>query len=463
MNRIEDNVKDYAHSLGIEIVGVAGPDQLHGPPSTDAGYVLRGGKSCVVFAVPLNVESIDDFFSKKDKTHHNIDKMKQSQFTNRSSVKIAEFLESEGFRTKAVMTNMVYRRGLNLKTMNPHPDFSLRLAAIAAGVAGQGLSGNVVTERYGASVYLGAVVTDALFKSDPMMPPRYVMDEICSRCKICNQACPPKMFVSEKEEYLLMNGQLLPRGFRRDLAYCNINCFGLHSVSDDHKWSSWGSHVISDYLSRIPESDGKNIKKAFFDKMFSAGDSGSRFTTLKTFTSKVWPEDLFTRDKLGKEIDDYPKDELERRKIRRDDLKRYTGVEVDDPEVNTCGNCAQVCAGADIAESARRLTMLRQSGLVVKKGDGSHAVVRTFEETQEIRNSDPYVIDTRQNIKESLITTKHGIFGMLGFEPKGLIQNFFYQRRLKKAIAEQQPEDRLAKLKEDRSAAGPRLLDEMVA
>jgi hypothetical protein len=52
---------------------------------------------------------------------------------------------------------------------------------------------------------------------------------------------------------------------------------------------------------------------------------------------------------------------------------------------------------------------------------------------------------------------------MFGFEPKGLIQNFFYQRRLKKAIAEQQPEDRMAKLKEDRSAAGPKLLDEMVA
>jgi hypothetical protein len=228
---------------------------------------------------------------KKDKTHHNIDKMKKSQFTNRSSVKIAEFLKSQGFEAKAVVTNMVYRRVLNLKTKKPHPDFPLRLAAIAAGIAGQGLSGNVVTERYGASVYLGAVVTDALFKSDPMMPPRYVTDEICSRCKICNQAYPAKMFISDKEEYVLMNGQLLPRGFRRDVAYCNINCFGLHSVSDDHKWSSWGSHVISDYLDGIPESDGKNINKAFFDKFSSAGDSGSRYTTLKTFTSKVWPED----------------------------------------------------------------------------------------------------------------------------------------------------------------------------
>jgi hypothetical protein len=65
MNGIEDKVKDYAKSLGIEIVGVAGPDQLDGPPSTDAGYVVKGGKSCVALAVPLGVESIYDFFSKK--------------------------------------------------------------------------------------------------------------------------------------------------------------------------------------------------------------------------------------------------------------------------------------------------------------------------------------------------------------------------------------------------------------
>ncbi len=67
---IENQVKDYAKSLGIEVVGVAGPDQLDGPPSTDVSYVLRGGNSCVMFAVPLTVGSIYDFFAKKNKTHH---------------------------------------------------------------------------------------------------------------------------------------------------------------------------------------------------------------------------------------------------------------------------------------------------------------------------------------------------------------------------------------------------------
>ncbi len=164
--------------------------------------------------------------------------------------------------------------------------------------------------------------------------------------------------------------------------------------------------------------------------------SGSRFQMLTTFVSKVWPEELFTKDKLGKEMEDYP-------------------------EVNTCGNCAQVCAGADITESAKRLKILRQSGMVVKRGDGSHVVVKTFVEAQEIRKKDPHVIGIRQKIKEQLLSAKYALVSMFGFEPKGLIQNFFYQKRLKKAITEKQPEDRMATLAEDRSAAGTKLLEEL--
>ena len=56
---------------------------------------------------------------------------------------------------------------------------------------------------------------------------------------------------------------------------------------------------------------------------------------------------------------------------------------------------------------------------------------------------------------------KYALGNLFGIEPKGLIQNYFYQKRLKAAIAEQQPEDRMASLKEDRSAAGTRLLEEI--
>lgn len=454
MESLENKIKEFVKSLGVDLVGVAGPDQLNGPPSTDANFILKGGKSCVTFAIPMDVDAIYDFFSKKGKTYRNIAKMKGEQQTNRIALKIEKYIKAQGYKAKMVMMNTVYRKTLNLKNSKPEPDFSHRFAAMACGIAGQGLSGNVVTEKYGAAVYLGSVITDAVLKSDPMMPTRYMMDEVCARCGICYQACPLKMFVADKEEYILLNDQLIPRGHRRDINYCNINCFGLHSVADNKKWSSWGSHVIEDYLDGVPESNGKNIANDFFGKMASAGDSGSRYEHITSFSSKIWPEELFTRDKLGKEIEDYPVDELERKKVRSDDMKKYIGVSVEDADTTTCGQCALVCAGLDIDESARRLKTLRESGIVVKKGDGSHAVVKTFEEAMEIRKIDPYIIGPGRRMKEALKSLKMGIKKNFGFEPIGLIQNYFYQKKMKKAIEEQQPVDKLAQLKIERSKTG---------
>ncbi|MCP4577180.1 MAG: hypothetical protein GY846_12935, partial [Deltaproteobacteria bacterium] len=74
MESLENKIKDFVRSLGVDVVGVAGPDQLNGPPSTDANFILKGGKSCVTFAIPMDVDAIYDFFSKKGKTYRNIAK-----------------------------------------------------------------------------------------------------------------------------------------------------------------------------------------------------------------------------------------------------------------------------------------------------------------------------------------------------------------------------------------------------
>jgi len=69
----------------------------------------------------------------------------------------------------------------------------------------------------------------------------------------------------------------------------------------------------------------------------------------------------------------------------------------------------------------------------------------------EIRKNDPYIIDKVTQIKEKLKAAKLGISKMFGLDLKGNIQNVFYQRKLKRAIQEQRPEDKLAKLKLEKS------------
>ena len=57
---LEEKIKDYVHSLGVEVVGLAGPERLDGPPSLDPTYTLKGAKSIVSMAVPMESEAIHD-------------------------------------------------------------------------------------------------------------------------------------------------------------------------------------------------------------------------------------------------------------------------------------------------------------------------------------------------------------------------------------------------------------------
>jgi hypothetical protein len=62
---------ELAGCYGASAVGVATIDTLAGgPPSTDLTYVLPAARSAISFAVPLNQDDIDLWFSKKSHSKH---------------------------------------------------------------------------------------------------------------------------------------------------------------------------------------------------------------------------------------------------------------------------------------------------------------------------------------------------------------------------------------------------------
>ena len=264
MSRIEEDIKSFLKKQGVSVAGIAGPERLDGPPSLDPTYTMRGAKSIVSIAMPMNVEAIYDFLSKKTPVTHNTDQLIANQKIHHIAKRLADYLNDRGFSARAVPTNNNYRRSPDV--YSTHPDFSHRFGAIVSGIAGQGMSGNVMTREYGAAVYLSTVVTDAVLKSDPLLPPRYFIDQYCKKCLICDKACPAKMFEMEKEEYVLLNGELHPRGKRRSIDLCNASCFGLHSLSPDKKFSSWGRHWISSWVGREPNPEKENIRKKLLVK-----------------------------------------------------------------------------------------------------------------------------------------------------------------------------------------------------
>jgi len=195
MTSIEENIRSFLKDQGVRVIGIAGPERLDGPPSLDPAYTMRGAKSIVCFALPMDVDAIYDFLSKKTPVTQNTDQLIGNQKIHHIAKRLADYLDDRGFRARAVPTNNNYRRSLDV--YSTHPDFSHRFGAIVSGIAGQGMSGNVMTREYGAAVYLTTVVTDAVLKSDPLLPPRYFIDQYCKKCLVCDKSCPAKMFEME--------------------------------------------------------------------------------------------------------------------------------------------------------------------------------------------------------------------------------------------------------------------------
>ena len=381
----------------------------------------------------MNVNAIYDFLSKKTPVTHNNDQLICNQKIHHIAKRLADHLGDLGVRARAVSTNNNYRRSLDV--YSTHPDFSHRFGAIVSGIGGQGMSGNVMTKEFGAAVYLSTVVTDAVLKSDPLLPPRYFIDQYCKKCLICDKACPAKMFEMDKEEYVLLNGELHPRGKHRSIDLCNASCFGLHSLSPDKKFSSWGRHWISGWVGREPDPQKENIRKKLLIKGGSVGDSTVRYKLIRSIGYKLHPEEWIDDWKIVRRYEDLPQDDLEQRKVQSGLIKKYLDISIADPNVLTCGQCALVCVPT-IQESAKRLKLLREGGIVVPGKDGRLIVVKTFEEARKIREQYPFRISRVQMLSDSLQSAALWTWFYFGIEPRSIIKNWLYNKKLKRAVSE---------------------------
>jgi len=431
MGALEEDIRKFLKDQGISVMGMAGPERLEGPPSLDPSYTMRGAKSIVCFAMSMNVEAIYDFLSKKTPVTHNTDQLIANQKIHHIATRLAAYIKTMGHRARAVPTNNNYRRSPDV--FATHPVFSHRFGAIASGIGAQGMSGNVMTREHGAAVYLSTVVTDAVLESDPLIPARYFVDNYCKKCLICDKACPAKMFEMDKEEYVLLNGELHARGKRRDIDLCNASCFGLHGLAPDRTFSSWGLHWITSWIGREPDPMRENIRLKLQKKGGAVGDSTDRYRLIRSLGFKLHPEEWIDDWKIVRRYEDLPEDELEQRKVQSGLIRKYLGINITNTNVLTCGQCALVC-GPDIRESAKRLKLLREGGIVVTGKDGRTVVARTFEEAAAIRKQYPLRVPRSRMLSDSLrsIFMWHRLY--FGIEPVATVRNWLYQRKLKRAV-----------------------------
>ncbi|MBI5506693.1 MAG: hypothetical protein HY899_18040 [Deltaproteobacteria bacterium] len=429
--RLEEKIKAFVRSQGVDVVGIAGPDRLDGPPSLDPTYTMKSARSIVSLVLPMDVEAIDDFLGKKSYVPHNLDQIKKNQQMNRVTELTAGYIRSLGYQATPVRANNTYRR-----TMYPFaviPSFSHRLGAMAAGIAGQGWSGNAMTEEYGGANYLGTVVTDAVLESDePRYSPRHFTDTCCKTCKMCDKVCPAQMFREVEEEYVLLNGELHPRAKRNDINLCSASCFGMHAISPDKTFTSWGFGWIDAWMNRSTDNASKaSVIARMLGAIYTKGDSAARYAAISAIGSRIHPETV-----INEYLDKHPEKLAQKERVKEwmafAGKLGVSGIKSD--RLLVCGQCSLVC-GPDLRECARRYKLLTNGGLVVLGPDGAMVNAPTYEDAARLRAKRLPNVTAWDVFKDMLGMNMLFISRYTGFEPKSFIAGRLYARRMKKAVA----------------------------
>ncbi len=241
LNELKQRVKQIALDSGAVIVGFGNLDRLKSaPPSGDMGYCLPGAQSCIMWAYAAPLETLEKYFSKVDRM--GFKKFQHFAYSTawRTAEEIAIFIEENSeFKAFSLIPNGKYRAKGSytnaLADKGAFPDFSLRYGAVAAGLGHLGWSGNLVTKDYGASLFLGGVLTTAPLEPDPMASENH-----CNKCKICVKSCSTGFFSErETEEPVTIGGQQEIYAKRNSYFRCSVGCAGWVGLSPDKTWSSW--------------------------------------------------------------------------------------------------------------------------------------------------------------------------------------------------------------------------------
>jgi epoxyqueuosine reductase len=312
--------KDLVLNAGAIDVGIVTTETLEGgPPSTDLSYVLRGARSAVVFALPLDPEKIERFLKKEDFSGHCLDNVRTNTHASGIALELARFLEMKGHAAHPVESNFVYRKDTPRGLLDEKPPISHRYLAVRAGIAHFGLSGNVIRKKEGAAIILGSVVTDARLMPTEPLPAE---ENYCDECRLCQSACASGLMHSDEKTTITLGGVEFSYARRQSYNRCDYVCGGFTGLSRSGKWSTWSPARFP-----IPKKD-----EEFLDALRS---------TVKPYAFRPKPGIGF-----------------------------YHALLPGNKGQLTCGHCQIIChPDKDIRK--RRFKMLIAAGVVIQLEDGS--------------------------------------------------------------------------------------------
>ena len=177
---LEYDVKEYAKSLGADLVGIASADSDY-LKDNKAGLetILPGCKALVVIAKRLNGDAI----SSRNTKLAQYDTICTYQELDFIMHKVTWYLKETDYRAVSIPPNMPIDFSQEKRGM--YGEVNQKCAATAAGLGNIGINRLFLSPEFGPFLRMGSILTNADLKADEPLKER-----ICTRCMECVKKCP---------------------------------------------------------------------------------------------------------------------------------------------------------------------------------------------------------------------------------------------------------------------------------
>jgi len=180
---LKDSIRAEAIALGADLVGFAPVGRWaevgEVPPDYRPEAIYAKARSVVVIGVPMVLPIIESTPSINYQEMYDT----SNRLLDEISFRIANWLNRNGHPTLCMPRDGY--ASLEALLDNPFGSFSHTYAAKYAGLGTVGMSRNLMVPEYGPRVRLNSIITSAELPPDPMQP-----EELCTKCRICEKACP---------------------------------------------------------------------------------------------------------------------------------------------------------------------------------------------------------------------------------------------------------------------------------
>ncbi len=186
MEQLKRQIKDAAKEALADIVGVAARDRFEGMDDAVNPFTLfPQGKAAILLARRVTRGSLRGVEEGTNFGDFNMfgKSWLADEFLAQTVYTVAAFIERAGYEAMPVTPGR--KAGVDGVGSGCDPDFGW--AAVACGVGELGLSGEILTPRFGPRQRFALILTDAELPSDPLLN-----RPVCTRCGKCAAICPLK-------------------------------------------------------------------------------------------------------------------------------------------------------------------------------------------------------------------------------------------------------------------------------